>query len=284
VPPDPVVPGSDGAGTVVGVGSGVDRAWVGRDVVINPSLGFGDDLRGQGPDFQILGSPDNGTYAELVAVPAANVHPKPDGLSFEEAAALPLAGLTAYRAVMTRAGAGPDDLVVVTGIGGGVALFALAIARLQGARVVVTSSSEAKRARARELGAEGGVSYRDPDWTAALLALTGGRAPSVVIDGSGGEPLVQLLDVVATGARVVNYGGTAGPLPALVPRVLFWKQLNLLGSTMGSPQEFAGMLEMARARGLRPVIDRTFPLAEAAEAHRRMERSEHFGKIVLSIA
>jgi zinc-binding alcohol dehydrogenase/oxidoreductase len=268
---------------VVAAGRDVDRSWVGRDVVINPSLAFGDDPRGQGPDFQILGSPDNGTYAQLVAVPARNVHPKPEGVSFEEAAALPLAGLTAYRAVVTRAAVGPDDIVLVTGIGGGVALFALAIARLRGARVWVTSSREATRARARELGAEGGVSYREPGWTQALLELTGGRAPTVVIDGAGGEPLAQVLDVVAVGARVVNYGGTAGPLPSLVPRALFWKQLNLLGSTMGSPAEFTAMLELVRDRGLRAVIDRAFPLAEAAAAHRRMEASQHVGKILLSI-
>lgn len=284
VPQEPVILGSDGAGEVVSVGEGVEAAWVGREVMINPGLAFGDDRRGQGPDFQILGSPDNGTYAERVAVPVANVYSKPATLPFDEAASIPLAGLTAYRAVVTRAEVGPGDLVLVTGIGGGVALFALAMARLRGARVFVTSSSETKRALARELGAEGGVSYREPDWPDALLELTGGQPPTVVIDGSGGEPLARALGVVAIGARVVNYGGTAGPLPALEPRVLFWKQLNLLGTTMGSPREFTGMLRMVDEQGLRPVIDSRFPLAEAAAAHRRMERSEHFGKIVLTIA
>lgn len=277
----PVILGSDGAGEVVDIGAGVDAGWRGREVVINPSFNWADDERVQGPAFQILGLPRDGTYAELVTVPASALHPKPAHLSFEEAAAVPLASLTAYRALVTRAQVQADDVVVVTGIGGGVATSALNFAIRLGARVYVTSGHDAKLQAARGLGASGGVSHADPAWPKALVALIGGR-PDVVIDGAGGETFNHALDLVRPGGRVVTYGATVGPVQSLEVRRIFWKQLNVLGSTMGSPRDFAAMLQLY-ANGLRPVVDTVLPLDQAAQAHRRMEEGQQFGKIVLRI-
>jgi NADPH:quinone reductase-like Zn-dependent oxidoreductase len=278
----PIILGSDGAGEVAAVGAGVDPAWVGKPVVINPSFNFGDDDRAQGPEFQILGLPRDGTYAELVTVPATALHDKPAHLSFEEAAALPLASLTAYRALVPRARLQADETVVVTGIGGGVATCALLFAVRLGARVYVTSGSDAKLESARAHGASGGVNHRDAEWPKALQALIGGR-PDVIIDGAGGDTFNKALDLVTPGGRVVSYGATLGAVPSLEVRRIFWKQLNVLGSTMGSPRDFAAMLRLY-ADGLRPVVDGVLPLDQAAAAHRRMEEGQQFGKIVLRIS
>ena len=277
-----VILGSDGAGEVQSVGSGGDAALVGRAVVINPSLDWGDDDAAQGPDFRILGLPDDGTYAQAVRVPARNVHAKPAALSFEEAAAIPLAALTAYRAVVSRARVQAGETVLVTGIGGGVSTFALQIAAHLGARVLVTSGSDAKLARAREMGAVGGVNYRTQDWAREILAL-GKGGPDVVIDSVGGETFAKAVEILKPGGRIANYGATTGPVKDFVLRNLFWKQATALGTTMGSPREFAAMLKLYD-QGLRPVVDKVFPLAETAAAHRRMEEAGQFGKIVLGIS
>jgi NADPH:quinone reductase-like Zn-dependent oxidoreductase len=277
----PIILGSDGAGEVTALGDGVDPKWRGRHVIINPSFNFGDDERAQGPEFQILGLPRDGTYAELVRVPATALHDKPAHLSFEEAAALPLASLTAYRALVPRAHVQSGETVVVTGIGGGVATCALLFAVRLGARVYVTSGSDAKLESARAHGAAGGVNHSDADWPKALQALIGGR-PDVIIDGAGGDTFNKALDLVTPGGRVVSYGATLGAVPNLEVRRIFWKQLNVLGSTMGSPRDFAAMLQLY-ADGLRPVIDGVLPLDQAAAAHRRMEEGQQFGKIVLKI-
>lgn len=281
--PRPVILGSDGAGEVVAAGVGADRALVGRRVVVDPALDWGDDDGAQGPGFRILGLPDDGTYAQLVRVPARNVHAMPPGLSFEEAAAIPLAGLTAYRAVVTRARVQVGETVLVTGIGGGVAIFALQIAAHRGARVVVTSGSDAKLDRARALGAAGGASYRSPGWPREIAALCGGQGPDVVIDGAGGETFVRCLDLLRPGGRIATYGATTGPVKEFAPRSIFWRQITVLGTTMGSPRDFAAMLALYDQGGLRPVVDRVFPLDEAAAAHRHMEAAGQFGKIVLRI-
>lgn len=279
----PTILGSDGAGEVAAAGPGADATLVGRAVVINPGLDWGDDERVQGPNFRILGLPDDGTYAQMVKVPATHAHPKPAGWSWEEAAALPLAALTAYRAVVTRAQVGPRDTVLVTGIGGGVSLFALQIAKARGARVVVTSGSDAKLARAKQLGADGGTNYKTSDWGKEVVALTGGHGPDVVIDSVGGETFGKAIEILRPAGRIVTYGATTGPVPQVEVRRIFWKQLTVCGSTMGTPREFAAMLELYAQGAARPVVDRVFPLAEAGAAQRRMEESEQFGKIVLAI-
>lgn len=279
----PIILGTDGAGEVAEVGTGFDRSLVGRSVIIDPGMNWGTDERAQSSDFRILGLPDNGTYAQLVKVPAINIYPKPEQLSFEEAAAVPLAALTAYRAVVTRARVQQGETVVVTGIGGGVATFVLQIAKKCGARVFVTSGSNDKIDRARTIGAEGGVNYQSPHWVNELRALCGGSGPEVVIDGAGGETFDKSLDLIKPGGRYVIYGGTTGPTKELQVRRIFWKQLNVLGSTMGTSHEFEKAIELYGSGGLRPIIDRVFPLANAADAHKRMELSEQFGRIVLKI-
>ncbi len=279
----PIIPGSDGVGEVVAAGADVKGMAQGTAVVINPALEWGDDPRAQGPRFRILGLPDNGTFAELVTVPAANVLPRPAGLTDQEAAAIPLCGLTAYRAVVTRARVQPGETVLVTGIGGGVATFALLIARRLGARVLVTSGSEAKLAQARALGAEAGFNYTG-DWVKAARAATAGQGPDVIIDGTGGATFDRALDAARPGGRIVSYGATIGNAPDLAVRRIFWKQLNVHGSTMGTPADFRAMLALFGEGRLRPVIDQVFPLDEAGRALRRMEQGAQFGKIALRIA
>jgi zinc-binding alcohol dehydrogenase/oxidoreductase len=278
-----VILGSDGAGEVVAVGSGVDQALIGRAVVINPSLDWGDNDAAQGPNYRILGYPDDGTYAQMIVIPAQNVHAKPAALSFEEAAAIPLAALTAYRAVVSRARVQAGETVLVTGIGGGVSTFALQIAVHLGARVLVTSGSDAKLARARALGAAGGANYRTQDWVKEIRALCGSEGPDAVIDSVGGETFAQAIDLLRSGGRIANYGATTGALKEYVLRNIFWRQITVLGTTMGSPREFTAMLTLYEDGRLRPVVDKVFPLAEAAMAHRRMEEAGQFGKIVLGI-
>lgn len=278
----PIILGSDGAGVVETLGAGVDPAWRDRDVVINPSLEWGEDSMAQGPAFRILGLPDPGTYAERIEVPEACLFPKPEHLTWEQAAALPLAGLTAYRALVSRGSVMPNDRVLITGIGGGVATMALLIARSLGAHVYVTSGSDEKIARAVALGAVGGVNYHTDKWPDRLQALMHG-GPNVIIDSAGRDVLPTLIDLAVPGARIVTYGATTGSLAELEMRRVFWKQLTILGSTMGTSDEFRSMLQRFEEYRLAPVIDRVFPLAEAAAAHQRMEDAEQFGKIVLSI-
>lgn len=278
----PAILGSDGVGEVVGVGPGVDDSIEGWRVVVQPGFLWGANPAHQGPEFHILGLPHPGTYAEYVVVPASHVHPAPSGLSDAEAAALPLAGLTAFRAVVTRGQAAVDEWVLVTGAGGGVASFAIQLARYQGAKVVVSSGSPAKIARAVELGAEGGELYTDPDWVKKLRERTEG-GPHLIVDATGGAPFDQLVDLARPGGRIVSYGATLGSVPELQLRRLFWKQLTLMGSTLGTDAEFVELLKWVDHGALTPVVDGIYPMAQVAEAHARLEASEQFGKIVLDL-
>ena len=280
--PLPVIPGSDGAGVVREVGAGVSGISEGDEVVILPSLGWGGAEAAPEPGFRILGGPDDGTYAELIRIPAANVFPKPVRLSFEEAAALPLAGLTAYRALVSRAGIRPGETVLILGIGGGVATFALHIARAAGCRVIVTSSSQEKLVRARALGAAHGVLYTEDGWPEAVREASGGGV-DVVID-SVGSTWAQSIACVRPGGRVVAFGGTGGGTVGLTVRPVTMGQVSLLGTTMGSPRDFAGLLKAVEFASWSPVIDSVRPLGEVAAAHAREEGGEHFGKLVLSIS
>ena len=278
----PARPGSDGAGVVAAVGEGVDAAWLGREVIINPSFDWGADERAFGAKFTILGLPRAGTLAEKIAVPAAQLAAKPAHLSWEEAAALPLAGLTAFRAVAVRARVARGERVLISGVGGGVALFALQFALALGAEAWVTSSAAEKITRAQQLGAKGGFDYREPEWT-AQAGRTAGHF-EVIVDSAGGEGFERLLDVAAPGARIVFFGATRGNPPVLPMRKVFWRQLSLLGTTMGSPADWAAMVAFVAERKIRPVVSEVFPLARAAEAFARMERGEQFGKIVVRMA
>jgi len=277
--PLPVIPGSDGAGIVEAIGDGVTNVAVGDEVIILPSLAWGAGEAAPAPGFRILGGPDNGTYAELIGIPAENVFPKPARLSWEQAAALPLAGLTAYRALHSRARLQAGETVLVLGIGGGVATFALHLAKAAGARVVVTSSSDEKLAKAADLGADIGVNYTTDGWVDQVRSATDGGV-DVVID-SVGSTWPDSINSCRAGGRVVVFGGTGGAKAELMVRPVTTGQISLLGSTMGSPRDFAGLLDAVSSQTWVPVIDSVRPLAEAADAHTREEAGQHFGKLVL---
>jgi NADPH:quinone reductase-like Zn-dependent oxidoreductase len=270
----PRIPGADGAGV---------RRDTGEAVVIAPSLHWGAGDRFPAPDFEILGDHTDGTYAELVAVPERNVLAMPAGWSWAEAAALPLAGVTAYRALFTRGGLQAGETVLVLGAGSGVSTMAVALAALAGARVLVTSSSAGKIDRARELGADGGVLYTDADWVAQARELAGERGVDLVID-SVGATWPDCLTTLNPGGRLVAFGATAGDVAAVPVRPFYFGQHTILGTTMGSPRDFAALLDLVgRHPSWRPVVHDVRPLARAAEAHAELERREHFGKLVLSI-
>jgi zinc-binding alcohol dehydrogenase/oxidoreductase len=271
----PLIPGADGAGV---------RRDTGEEVVILPSIAWGDREDAPGDDFRILGGPrDAGTYAELVAVPAENLFPRPPHLSWAEAAAFPLAGLTAFRALFTRARLQAGETVLVLGAGSGVSAVAVSLATQAGARAIVTSSSAEKIDRARELGAEAGVAYTNGDWPEAVVELTGGNGVDVVID-SVGRTWPDSMTCLRRGGRLVTFGATAGAEVEVSARRVYFGQFSILGTTMGSPREFAALLELVRADAWRPVVDSVRPLAAAAAAHERMEAGEHFGKLVLEVS
>jgi len=278
----PIIPGSDGAGVVTSVGRGVDPSWVGRDVIMNPALNWGPDERAQAPAFSILGLPRDGTLAECVSIPATQLEAKPEHLSWEEAAALPLAGLTAWRAVFSRGDLGAKERILITGIGGGTALFALQFAVASGATAWVTSSSSDKIARAVQLGATGGFLYTSSGWQTAAAQASG--LFDVIIDSSGGDGFGDLVNLCAPGGRIVFFGATRGNPPGIDQRKVFWRQISLLGSTMGSPQDWRAMLAFVARNQIRPVVSAVFPLDRGAEAFALMERGGQFGKIVVSVA
>jgi NADPH:quinone reductase-like Zn-dependent oxidoreductase len=266
----PVILGADGAGELVETG---------EEVVIDPMLAWGNDPRVWDPETaNILGMPHDGTFAGYVAVPKANVYPKPANLSMEEAAAIPLAGLTAYRALFKRGALTRGETVLIPGVGGGVQTFVLLFAKHAGARTIVTSSSDAKLERAKALGADLCLNYRtDSDWRKALRA----GPIDLVVDSTGGETLRVALEAVRPGGRIVIYGGTNGEASIkLFP--LFWKHVTILGTSMGSPQDFEAMLDLFAA-GLRPVVDCVFPLGDAPAAAQHLLDSNQFGKVVLNV-
>lgn len=275
----PIILGSDGSGIIEEVGGDLDRNLLGQEVIINPAFHWGNDDRVQQKDFEVLGLPRNGTFAELISVPLTSVAKKPSHLTFEQAAALPLAGLTAYRALFSRADLRSGDKVLVTGIGGGVALFALQYAVALGCEVWVTSSSPQKIRKAKGLGAKGGANYRKDDWHKSLKEKAGSF--DVIVDGAGGPGFAQLIDLAAPGARITVYGGTAGAYEKISPQKIFWKQISLLGSTMGSPNDFFNMMRFVSEHKIVPVVDEVFPFEEAVAAAEKMEKGEQFGKIVL---
>ncbi len=268
----PTILGSDGAGVLAD----------GTEVIINPGLEWGDDDRAQGKNFRILGLPDDGTFAEYIRIDKNNVVPKPNHLSFIEAAALPLAGLTAYRTLFTKCNLKATDKVLISGIGGGVALFALQFAAALGCEVYVTSSSDEKIAKAMAMGAKGGANYRTEDWSKAFMAETGGV--DVIIDGAVGTGFADLIKVCRPAARICFYGGTAGAMSGVSPQIIFYKQLSIFGSTMGTAQEFAMMIDFVNFHKIKPIIDSVYDLTDANDAFKKMDEGGQFGKIVLKIS
>lgn len=276
-----IILGSDGSGIIEDVGEDTDDLMIGMEVVINPSLNWGSNPIVQGDSFKILGYPDHGTFSDYIVISKKQVFEKPGHLSHVESAAIPLSGLTAYRALFTKARLRAGEKVLITGVGGGSALWAFQFALAYKARVYITSGSDEKLTKAKDLGAAGGFNYKDPEWTLKAGKEAGGF--DIVIDSAGGAQFSKLPELMMPGGRIVIFGRTGGTIPEISPRTIFWKQLSIHGTTMGTRDEFLSMLDFVEGRSIKPVIDKIFPLEEAEEAMRRMERGDQFGKIVLKI-
>jgi len=289
--PLPHIPGSDGAGTIAERGSAVTDLAPGDDVLISPGLSCGlcpfcvsgrDNLC---REYRVLGTKEDGTYAEYVRLPAVNVLPIPEGLSFAEAAAIPLVFLTAWHMLFTLAKVAPGETVLVHGAGSGVGSAAIQIAKLLGARVLTTAGSEEKLAKGLALGADAGINYREQRFAEEVRRLTEKRGVDVVFEHVGGEVFEQSITALGKGGRLVTCGATTEVLAKLDLRYLYSRHQTIYGSWMGGKPELVEVLKYFRGaqRKLRPVIDSTFPLAQAADAHRHMEERKQFGKIVLTL-
>ncbi len=289
--PLPHIPGSDGAGVIESVGPGVTSPAPGDRVLISPGLSCGSCamcLSGRDNlcrDYRVLGTREDGTYAELVALPVENVLPLPEGLSFDEAAAVPLVFLTAWHMLVGLARIRPGETVLVHGAGSGVGSAAIQIARLFGAHVITTAGTDGKLSRARDLGAHDTINYRSADFVEEVRRLTGKRGVDMVFEHTGGEVFEKSITILAKGGRLVTCGATAEFAVKLDIRYVYARHQAIFGSWMGGKAELAEVLQFfgGPSPKLKPVIDRVFPLAQAADAHRRMEARENFGKIVLSI-
>ena len=270
--------GSDGAGIVEEIGGGVTNVNVGDEVIINPSLGWREKSDAPPKGFEIVGHPDHGTFAEAIVVPAENAVPKPKHLSWEEAGVLPLAALTAYRALFTRGKLKAGQHLLLPGIGSGVATFLLQMAKAAGARVTVTSRSEEKRNRALELGADCAIDSNG-DWKEQM----DGEKADLVIDSVGAATFDKSLRQTRLGGTIVVFGASAGEDIQLNLRKFFFGQYNLLGTTMGSSEEFQEMLAFIDSHKIKPVVDKMFSLDDGLDAFRRLENGEQFGKVGLLI-
>ena len=283
----PHVMGADGAGVVDLVGPGVTRVAPGDEVVLNPGINCGSCefcLRGEHSlcvSFQLLGEHVWGTFAETVVVPEINAYPRPQGLTWEESAAFPLTFLTAWRMLVTKAKAMPGESLLVIGMGGGVSLAALQIAKMLGLTVGVTSGSADKLLRAKEMGAEFVIDHGAADFSRETRKITGKRGVDIVLDSVGKATWKRSIASLARGGRLLTCGATTGPDPEEDLARIFWNQLTVMGSTMGTHAEFSDLLRMFEGGGIRPVVDSVFPLSETREAQRRMEEKKQFGKIVI---
>ncbi len=285
----PHVMGSDGAGVVESAGPGVTRVSPGDEVVLNPGINCGTCeycLKGEHSlcvTFHLVGEHIAGTFASFVVAHETNAYPKPAALSWEEAAAFPLTFLTAWRMLVTRGRARPGESILIVGIGGGVAVAALQVAKMLGLTVWVTSGSAEKLARAKSLGADFGIDHTAGDFSREVRRLTGKRGVDIVLDSVGKATWKKSIASLAKGGRLVTCGATTGPNPEEDIARIFWNQLSIHGSTMGTHGEFADMLRIFRDGRLRPVVDSVFPLSGAKEALARLEGKRQFGKIVLRI-
>jgi len=294
--PLPHIPGSDGAGIVADVGSAVDSLARGNKVLISPGISCGQCTEcSVGRDYlcrfyHVLGTKEDGTYAEFVKIPAVNVVPIPDGLTFEEAAAVPLVFLTAWHMLVTLAKVQHGETVLVHGAGSGVGSAGIQIAKLCGAHVLATAGSEEKLVKAKSLGADEGINYQEKDFAEEVKRLTGKRGVDVVFEHIGGEVFRKSLTIVAKGGRLVTCGSTTDFNTNVDIRYIYSRHQTIYGSWMGSKKEMFDVMKLfshkeeASPRLLRPVIDSVFPLAQAAEAHLRMEKRKNFGKVVLKIS
>jgi NADPH:quinone reductase-like Zn-dependent oxidoreductase len=285
--PLPQIPGADGAGVVDALGAGVEGMRPGDRVLLQPGLYCNAcEFCRAGEQslcvkYRILGEHAPGTFAEKIVVPARNVFPLPARLSFEQGAAFPLSYQTAWRMIVGRAAVRTGETVLVHGAGGGAAGAAVEIALLAGARVFATTSGEEKSRRLKESGVEVVLDYSKEDVAQSIRTITGKRGVDVVVDSVGEKTWMASLRSVARGGRIVTCGATSGPNPKEEIRLIFWKQISILGSTMSNEGEFRALLDVVAAGKLTPRIDRVFPLAEARQAYRRLEEGRQHGKIVL---
>ncbi|WP_017755052.1 zinc-binding dehydrogenase [Calidifontibacillus oryziterrae] len=274
----PLIIGSDGAGIIEAVGKGVANVNVGDEVLINPGIGWKEKTDAPPQGFEILGHPFHGTFAEYVVIPSENVVPKPEYLTWEEAGVLSLAALTAYRALFTRGRIQSEMKVLIPGIGSGVATFLLQFAKAVGATVYVTSRSPEKCQMALELGADKAINSNE-DWSKAL----GREKMDLVIECVGAATFNKSLDQLRPGGTIVTFGASAGDEVQLNLRTFFYGQLNLLGSTMGSAEEYKEMLEFIKVHKIKPVVDQIYPLDQFDKAFERIETASQLGKIGFSI-
>jgi NADPH:quinone reductase-like Zn-dependent oxidoreductase len=288
--PLPLIPGSEVAGEVDLLGDGVSTVTLGAPALIAPGVSCGAcDSCAAGNDhlcrqYGILGEQRDGGYAQLISVPARNVLPLPAGLSYAEAAAIPLVFLTAWHMLVTRARLQPLEDVLIHAAGSGVSSAGIQIARLLGARsIIATAGTEEKLAKARELGATHTINYRTDDFSKVARQVTGGKGVEVVLDHVGGEVFERSLRALAWAGRVVLCGATSHPEAKINLRAVFFKSLSILGSTMGSQGELRSLIRFFEAGRLKPVVDRTYPLEEAPRAQEVLSRREQFGKVVLTV-
>ena len=272
--------GSDGAGVVTSVGEDVDVEWLSKEVIINPNRNWGPNLAVQSAEYQVFGMPKDGTLAEYVLIEADRLVQKPDHLSFQEASALPLGGLTAFRATFFHGQCQEGKNVLISGVGGGVAQFAFLFAQHAGANVWVTSSSGEKIEQCKSLGAKGGFNYRSENWIKEAKAV---RGFDLVVDSAGGDQLNDFIKLMKPAGRIVFYGATTGVPSKLDLHRMFWNQITLQGSTMGNDEEFVQMVDFINKHQLRPIIDSARPFDEAISAFDEMKAGKQFGKLVLTL-
>lgn len=273
--------GSDGVGVVEAVADGVSKDFIGKEVLINPNMNWGDNPVAQASDYHIVGMPTNGTFAEYIVVHSKQLFEKPAHLSWEAAAALPLGGLTAFRAVFHHGHVLAGQNVLISGMGGGVAQFAFQFALAAGARVYVTSGQQEKLDRAIAMGAEAGFSYKEEGWQKAAVKESGGF--DCVIDSAGGDQLNDFIKMMKPAGRIVFYGATNGMPAKLDVFRMFWNQITLQGSTMGNDTEFGDMLKFVTEHAIEPVIDSVRPFEEIVDAFDAMRYGKQFGKLVVSM-
>lgn len=285
----PHILGSDGSGIVEQVGSEVKNVKVGEKVLLNPGVSCNaceqcnSGEHSQCSTFHLLGEHVNGTFAESVKAPFENVHPIPDGLSFEEAAAFPLVFLTAWRMLVSKARILPGETILILGIGGGVSSAALQIAKQIGAKVIVTSGDNEKIKKAKQAGAEEGINYNETDFVKEIRRITNKRGVDVVLDSIGAATWTKSLSCLTKGGRLITCGATTGLNPQTNIQRIFWNQISIFGSTMGNRKEFLQVFSLFNVNRIKPIIDSVFPLKNFKDAQIKMESKKQFGKIVIRI-
>lgn len=278
----PAILGSDGCGTVVEVGSLENEYLINKKVIINAGLHWGTNQACQSKEFSIIGMPSQGTFAEYISVDVKQIYDKPSHLADAEASALPLAGLTAFRAMFSQGQVLSTQKILLTGIGGGVSQWAFQFALANKNEVWVTSGDDLKLSRSIDMGAAGGINYKNDDWGKTLIKQSSDF--DLIIDSACGDDFNKLIDLCKPGGKIVIYGGTTGNINQVIPAKVFWKQISIIGSTMGSDADFKEMIDFVNEHQVKPVQLTIFEMAETENALRLMEEGKQFGKIVLKIA